>query len=275
MRVANPIGYQASYDTQSILEAIRFGKQNGFQAVELHLLSPNFQPERISSAERRAIRDENFILLFHVPTNFSFFIDDKIRLATIGRLKEYIDFAEELAAYAITVHLGRSMPLATQGKILRTWELWYEQEYERLYSSLKDIGTYMQGKRLFFCIENTSEMRYPLSYEVLESLLPELPLYLTWDIGHSNTLDHDEKQREEAFFLRFLYKVKNVHLHDNWGKVDEHNVIGEGNINWGYYLELLDSKERVLTLEIRPRELAVLGMKRLLNVWHHNNKLTK
>jgi sugar phosphate isomerase/epimerase len=54
------------------------------------------------------------------------------------------------------------------------------------------------------------------------------------DTGHANITG--ELQR---FLTELSDKIKHVHAHDNFGKVDQHLGIGDGNIDWKSTFELL------------------------------------
>jgi sugar phosphate isomerase/epimerase len=88
-------------------------------------------------------------------------------------------------------------------------------------------------------------------------------LSLTWDIGHTNILKGTNKKEEEDFFIRFLDRIKNCHIHDNNGEWDEHNIIGKGNIDFKKYFSILNNTNSYFILEVRPKERAIKSYKRL------------
>ena len=49
---------------------------------------------------------------------------------------------------------------------------------------------------------------------------------LTFDFGHANTVGKVPE------FLREVGSANHIHIHDNHGVLDEHLVLGSGNIDW-------------------------------------------
>jgi sugar phosphate isomerase/epimerase len=46
-------------------------------------------------------------------------------------------------------------------------------------------------------------------------------------------------------------------MHDNNGEWDQHNIIGEGNIDFKPYFELLADSDNYYIFEVRPKESAM------------------
>ena len=99
-----------------------------------------------------------------------------------------------------------------------------------------------------------------MSQKVLDEILTDKYLFLTWDIGHTNNLKAREREAEEKFFFKFLSKVKNVHIHDNKGDWDEHAVIGSGTVDFQKYFKIFENMDVYFTLEIRPKEKALQSL---------------
>jgi len=50
---------------------------------------------------------------------------------------------------------------------------------------------------------------------------------IAFDIGHANT-----SNQAIEFLDKWAHKIVHIHAHDNYGRSDEHNAIGDGNVNW-------------------------------------------
>ena len=50
---------------------------------------------------------------------------------------------------------------------------------------------------------------------------------MTFDVGHANT-----NQNLDAFCKLVLPRAHHLHIHDNYGKYDEHLPLGKGSIDW-------------------------------------------
>ncbi|MEG1499937.1 MAG: TIM barrel protein [Clostridia bacterium] len=80
-----------------------------------------------------------------------------------------------------------------------------------------------QKNNMFLCIENTFSLN---ELEYIFNNIDSDNLMLCYDSGHENFLTQGAEMLK-----KFANKVKVVHLHDNWGKTDEHMILGEGGIN--------------------------------------------
>ncbi len=263
MDIKERIGFQALFDFKDAREALDYAVRQGFSAIEFNMSSPAFFPENVGEGSRRALSASPIPVLLHAPDGLSLFsLHRKPLDAVICRLSEVVDFAGEIGARCVTIHLGSTFHISEGGRMKFMHEL-FPGEYEaELRYSLKRLSEYAKEKTLL-CVENTSGFRYPLSHRVLRELLADEQLYLTWDIGHTNRLKGEERKREESFMLEYARLIKNCHIHDNHGDWDEHNVIGEGNIDFRYYLSLLEKLDTYFIIEVRPRDRAVESYERL------------
>lgn len=268
VRVSRRLGYQALFDTEDIEDALDFGKSNGFGAVELNMNGLNFLPENYMGEDRRRVRkiaDKMGVsLLLHAPEGLNLLnVQDGVRMAVIERLKEIIDFARDLSAQCVTFHLGMSSALSVDGKMLPLHRAYPELYKEVVRSSLMELGVYARGKTNL-CLENTEITNSRIVREILVELLGHVNLFLTWDIGHTHQYSARVRQWEEEFFLDYKNRIRNTHIHDNNGKWDEHNVIGEGTLDLGHYLPMLMDLNAYMIFEVRPRERALTCLSRFM-----------
>ena len=85
--------------------------------------------------------------------------------------------------------------------------------------------------------------RFPEEIEGMVQNVDRSNVGITLDVGHANltkTLDS---------FLELDFK--HVHLHDNFGKKDDHISLGSGNVNWNKVLKRLKSYEGLIVIEAR------------------------
>lgn len=259
--IFNTIGYQALFDVSDAFEAIEFGIEKGFSCVELNLTSPALCPENYSHEERKKLRDYEFPILLHAPQGLPLFsLHQPVIDGTLTRLFEIIDFGKELNAKLITIHIEATFRVSLDGKIPYIHEILPDKYAESLKYSLERIAEYSKN-RVPVAVENTGGFRYDLSHKVLDEILSNRYLFLTWDIGHTNNLDTVKREAEEAFFLKFLNKVRNVHLHDNKGNWDEHAVIGSGSVDFQKYFNIFENIDTYFIIEARPKERALQSLK--------------
>ncbi len=279
------LGYQALFDFEDAFRAIEFGIEKGFQCVELNQTAPNFSPEKYSPIQRKRLKNYEFPILIHAPQNISLFnLSKKALDGTLEQIYEIIDFAQEISARTITLHLGSAFLISIGGKMLWTHHIMSQKFASTLEYALLKLIEYANQK-VFLCIENTSGFRYEISQSIMTKLLSTQNVHLTWDIGHTHILKNKQsvsnannstkvyspassikREEEEKFFLKFLNKVREVHLHDNNGIWDEHGIIGTGTIDFKHYFEMLKSIDPYFILEIRPKERALESLHILKNL---------
>lgn len=101
---------------------------------------------------------------------------------------------------------------------------------------IKNFSTlinFAKTKNVKIAVENITSVR------VLQFLLQNIKdenFGLCYDSGHDNVYTKNSGIIDLAKGRIFM-----VHLHDNYGERDEHNIIGKGNIDWIYILNKLDT----------------------------------
>lgn len=112
-----------------------------------------------------------------------------------------------------------------------------------------------------FANKNGIEMIYEnhvCSEEVIFRVLKNFPrINFCLDIGHLNVAIHMGKFKMNLD--KFLEKVKSrlihIHAHNNYGKEDEHNSLGNGNFDWKNLLDKLkNSSLRKIIFENRTKK---------------------
>lgn len=268
--IRNRIGYQALFEERDFHEAIDFATARGLGAVEVNLTSPSFSPGRYSPEEREKIRvyceEKGMPLLVHAPEGLNFLNpQDTVREACLRRMGELLRFSSEIGARRFTFHLGYCEPLSVGGRLVRLYEL-YPRVYEEMAEEVLTHLTDLYRDAVVLCLENCGGFRYGVVEKVLKRILPSSDLHLTWDLGHTNRLEGEKRDREESLFSEFLDRVGNCHLHDNSGNWDEHNVVGKGTVDFPRYLNMLADLDTYFILEVRPRERALLSLNELENL---------
>lgn len=255
------LGYAATTGETGIMEAIEFAAGNGFSAVELNINVPVFFPEKYSSNERKKIKrqsaEKNIAITLHAPEDICLMQPHRImRKAGLERLKEVIDFAEDIGAHRVTFHVGSSVYFTLEEGRQYLHQVYPEEFREVLRDSLREIRDYSIGKKPLPCIENAGYFDRAVVQEVLDKFLSQEMLYLTWDLGHSY-----RNPEQEAFMLKYKHLVRNCHVHDHDG-LGDHKVIGNGRIDFLEYINLLKENDAYFILEVRPREKACLSLER-------------
>lgn len=262
--ILKKLGYQATFDFEDAFEAIEFGIEKGFQCVELNLICSKFLPEKYSPTQRQQLRNYEFPILIHAPEGLALFCTHrKVLDSIIERFYEIIDFGKDLNAKAITTHLGIDFTLSFDNKMTYLHDIVPQEYQENLRYALTKLAEYSKNK-VPVCLENTSSFRYEIFKEILIEMLTNQNLWLTWDIGHTNRIKN--KAQEEKFYLKLQNKIKNVHLHDNHGGWDEHNIPGTGTVDFKHSFELLKGTDTYYIIEVRPKYRAVISLENIKKI---------
>lgn len=118
-----------------------------------------------------------------------------------------------------TIHPGNHTPLS-RGQ--------YPKLHEASRRALRHVDRVGRDLGLELCLENmpTGWAFETDSVEKLEDLVQGTDFALCLDLGHA----HVAKRLPE--FERAARRIRNVHLHDNGGAVDEHLTLDEGTVPW-------------------------------------------
>ncbi len=161
-------------------------------------------------------------------------VNKPIWLETLRQIKETIALASEHARLCI-VHPGYLSPLATQC---------VDKAITKNNEALLEIAQFADEHDVRATVENMANVhgflgRLPREIEGMA----KNGVGFTFDIGHANTT------HSIGSFLKMT--VEHVHLHDNHGVMDEHLILGEGNINWSTVLTALRRYKGAFVIEAR------------------------
>lgn len=144
------------------------------------------------------------------------------RETTLTALQRSIELAAKIDAEVWVVHPGLYSGLSWAYP-RRQWDLNLE--------AIEILGEKARLLGMNIAVENMPRHSFILgSCRDLELFLAERSVSrskLTFDIGHANTYN-----QVNEFLRQFSDRIFHVHLHDNHGECDEHNVIGQGTVPW-------------------------------------------
>jgi sugar phosphate isomerase/epimerase len=268
-RIERKLGFQSLFDFRDAVEAIDFAAGAGFKAVELNLGNPDYLNQLRSSRERarirRAAKRRDVAVLVHSVDGLNFFRADwqhaKMNLAM---LKKLITCATQAEIVHFTFHLGADMFYGYSAGKKYTYEIYPELFADNLRRVLLDLKEFCRDK-VTLGVENVGGFRYPWVFPILHKVLGG-KLCLTMDVGHINVYKGRVKEVEEDFFKAHRRLIRSSHLHDNDGKWDMHDIIGNGSINFLPYLKLLAEQNAWCIFEVRPKESAVESLRRFREV---------
>ena len=148
-------------------------------------------------------------------------LNERLRRPMLQLIFNTLEIAQKMGSLLVVLHPGHFSPLSK--RFLRT----YEKVHKR---SLEEIDRVAQKLDIKVGLENMP------AFPILDGLTPErlyelidgTDLYITFDVGHLNTVNSEFEEFIDLLGDRIIH----VHLHDNDGKNDNHLPLGEGSIDW-------------------------------------------
>ena len=249
-----PLGVQISTEPSPLEEILEDLQHLGCSVLELHTGVPRFHPDHFSKSQRRVLRqlfaDAGLHVTLHAPESLALLLPFREQVqGTLGALQHLAQFAEDLGAATITLHIGRYTFLGSSDGTAPMEMLEPHDAYREAFlyglDHLDSIGFPIS-------IENAGSFHVPWVLAILEHGLPDT-VGLTLDIGHLHLLQPPLRDRVFALFERFSDRIQVVHLHDNDGTHDQHLPPGEGTVPFAsIFRSLALSSPPLLVLEVRP-----------------------
>lgn len=237
-----------NFPIKPVLEEVRKISELGFDYFELAMDPPcahyatllDLEQELIQTLDQAALG-----LVCHLPT-FVYTADltPAIRKISLAEMIHSLRAAARLGAQKAVVHPSFISGL---GPFVMEAATGYARE------SLAAIIKEGENLGIQLCLENMFP-RYHSWFEPVhfEPVFKEFPLLkMTLDTGHANMGDPGRTRLYE-FIQRFPDRIGHVHVSDNGGNRDDHLPVGQGNINFKKFANLLAHAgyHDTLTLEI-------------------------
>ncbi len=145
------------------------------------------------------------------------------RLAGVELVKNRIDMAAALGSDVIVMHIPANLDEPIEK----------DTGWLQLCQSLDALEPYAKSKGVRIAIENTTfdSLR---GIHRLFALYDSAYLGLCFDCGHSNLMDDGLDQLDQL-----KHRLLAVHLHDNDGSGDQHNIPFTGSVDWPRLARLL------------------------------------
>lgn len=267
------IGYQAVYDL-SYIDAIDYAKKNKFDFVSFDLNVPRFYIDQLTHKQLKEIREysekNEIAIAFHAPgDNISLFTDyPSIRNGILEHFTKIINAAEALNARHITLHPGIYPSL----KKAYSKEDDFSKEYEEYFSRvIYENVLYLQevSKNTMLCLENYNLTE--ITMNALDSILKDANLFLTWDIAKTYDSKLNCNAKVEEYMFKNKNRIKEIHIHDIIKDFRSHQRVGSGGINFKKYHEILNQSDIAITIEVRPREEALISRENLMQILGENS----
>lgn len=144
------------------------------------------------------------------------------RLAGVDLVRNRIDMAAALGADAIVMHVPSFFDPATE-----------DPSWTQLRKSLDILEDYARAHHIRIAIENGGDNSVDTIERLYKLYAPDF-LGMCYDCGHGNITGHGLDQLE-----RLKDRLYVIHLHDNDGTGDQHNIPFTGTVDWQRLVGLL------------------------------------
>jgi sugar phosphate isomerase/epimerase len=265
--ILRKISYHAVYD-ESILDALRFAKANGFAGIQVAVETPHLSLDLLSEAQVETIaefcRTTDLSLCLHGPDNAAslFATSRHLKDGVFNYFEAMFASAERMGCRRITIHLGQMPTFRTSGDPAELAPLADVTEFRRaLGENLSRLIDLADG-RFALCVENVGWNA--LAMEAIQKHLDGRSLALCWDVAKSFG-----NEQVERFLRGNIAHVRQVHLHDlREGR--SHQVMGTGQVPWVDYVPNITSTWiDDFCIEVRPREQALASLRYLQGLTKH------
>jgi sugar phosphate isomerase/epimerase len=178
-------------------------------------------------------------------------LSERIREAATLEIIASMEHAIALNADTITFHPGfMSMVVPNQEA----------KAIEKAKRSIRTIDRLMKEFGITAAMENMPSIKFMIGMTAKEmfEMVDGTDMKICFDIGHANTVN----QIDEMIDL-LGDRIKNIHIHDNNGKNDDHMTIGDGQIDFTKVLKKLSNYKGRYIIESRSIGSAVTSRDRL------------
>jgi sugar phosphate isomerase/epimerase len=153
-------------------------------------------------------------------------VHEPMRIAAVGEIKQTIMMCRQLEIPLVTIHPGFVQGIAFLDKA---------RALEKTKESVKEIATYALDQSVTVVVENLPaniNATCTQADELLE-VIEGSGLGICFDMGHANTAGQVDEM------LRLVDRFKNVHLHNNDGQWDQHNMVDDGSADLSKVVSVL------------------------------------
>lgn len=216
-------------------EYFNYAKTHNLCHLEIDLIKDHSTPQTFTEKRIQTINelcsDHAIDVSLHLPYTLN--LAERIRFlrkSNIAFIKKCLSIAHQLHSLHVTCHLGQFSGIVS-------WPWLRKQMLDKVVASLNEILLFCEECKIPLALENAVTLIQGADQHFLGDSVEDF-VYLfdkidsQWlkfclDIGHANTNDG-----AYAYIENFADKLINVHFHDNQGRFDDHQSIGDGTVPW-------------------------------------------
>lgn len=221
-------GMPTLIELSSLEDTVKLCKELNLSFIELNMNLPKFQIDELEKTKTfTKLANENKIFFtIHLDENLNVCDFNKlISNAYCETVKRTIKVAKKLGVPILNMHMNHGVHFTLPEKKVQLFEK-YSLEYMSSWKYFRNMCEKEIGNsKIKICIENTDGFK---DYEkaAINFLLQSEVFALTWDIGHSNSVNNID----ENFIMSHQEKLKHFHIHDSY-KNKDHMTLGSGEID--------------------------------------------
>lgn len=191
------------------------------------------------------LKDAGIKITFHAP--FMDLrpgaLDEKIRQASLERLKQVFELAFHFHPLSIVCHASFDHRYYVSCE-----DLWLESSV----ATWQELINLAREAQTTIALENVYE-KEPYILRRLFDRLASNSIFFCFDSGHFNVFS---KTPLEEWFKELGPYLGHLHLHDNHGRHDEHLPVGTGTFPFSFFFDALrkTKREPIVTLEAHSKE---------------------
>lgn len=242
----------ASVMLMPMIEALKLAIAHEFEAFEVFGEFPQCVCDEVSGKERREgralVESSGIALAVHAAFNSLNMaaLNPGVRRESVKQVKDAIDLCADMGGRVVVTHNGEYV---TSEHIRKEVSAAGQIQWDYNVESLKSCAAHAKERGVILCLENigfepdhmdknADDMRR------IRDQVDEPALAFCIDIGHAR-LNHELP----AVIAKLGPFCGHIHFTDNFGKKDDHVIIGQGNFDYTPHLDFFRSFPHIITLE--------------------------
>ena len=244
-------GMPALIELDTLEETVSLCGELGLDFVELNTNFPQ-QQVHLMDCEKLKAWAKQYGIFYTVHLNDEMPVADfnpVVAAAYQSAVLETIAFAKKTGIKVLNMHISEGAHFTTPGRIIYFYEA-YRQDYLRLIAKFRDACERAIGDSgIHICMEN-SKAYFDFQKEALDLLLESPAFALTLDIGHN----HCSGYADEGWIRARSSRLMHMHMHDAKGAKQDHQPLGQGDMDIPAYLALAQETGCTVLLEVKTVE---------------------
>lgn len=241
-------GMPTLIEIRKLEDTMKLCRELGLDFVELNMNLPDYQTDRLEDTEKLLELKERYQVGFTIHLDENLNVCDfnrEVAEAYLSTVKRTIAAAKALGAPILNMHVNHGVYFTLPEQKVELFAV-YQEEYREAWKRFRHMCEEEIGDAdIRICIENTDGYR-DYEKQAIRYLLESKVFGLTWDIGHS----HSVQDRDEPFLMEQEERLLHFHIHDALG-TKNHRALGTGEIDLAQRLQIAKRHDCRCVLETK------------------------